>query len=96
MPPHTAAPQAVADAMHQVAFGPVSKFRNLSIVPLLGDEEREVDYLTLDEALAEGRAQITEVSESGQVSELKVEVKGDRPVLCSTARNWSARSRTGS
>ena len=81
MPPHTAAPKAVVDAVHQVTFGPVSDFRNLSIVPLLSHEDREVDYLTLDEALAGAWAQVTEVSESGQVSELKVVVKGDRPVL---------------
>ena len=81
MNPHTTGPQAFADAVQHVSFGPVSAFQNLSIVPLLSPTEREVEYLTLDEALAGGWAQITEVSDAGQVSELKVVVKGDRPVL---------------
>lgn len=80
MTKHTAA-QAVYDAVRHVTFGPIARFENLALVPLLGDKEREVDYLTLDEALAGAWAQITEVSDAGQVSELKVVVTGDRPVL---------------
>ena len=78
---HTTGPQAFADAMQHVAFGSMSAFQNLSIVPLLSNTERDVEYLTLDEALAGGWARITEVSDAGQVSELKIVVKGDRPVL---------------
>ena len=81
MNPHSTGHQAFADAVQHVAFGPVSEFQNLSIVPLLSATERDVEYLTLDEALAGGWAQITEVSDAGQVSELKVVVNGDRPVL---------------
>jgi len=76
-----AAAQAVQNAVHHLTFGPATHFENLSVVPLLGGEDGEVDYLTLDEALAGGWAQVTEVSESGQVSALTVEVKGDKPVL---------------
>ena len=81
MTSHATGPQAFVDAVQHVAFGPVSVFQNLSVVPLLSRDEREADYLTLDEAIAGGWAEITEVSDAGQVSELKVVVKGDRPVL---------------
>jgi ARG/rhodanese/phosphatase superfamily protein len=70
------AAHAVVDAVQQVTLGPASDFKNLSIVPLLKSDDRDVDYLTLDEALAGGSAQITEMSDAGQVSELKVVVKG--------------------
>ena len=73
MNPQPAAPQTVVDAVRQVVFGPASGFQNLTIFPLLSREEREVDYLTLDEALAGGWVQITEVSDAGQVSELAEE-----------------------
>ena len=65
-------------------------------MPLLSATERDVDYLTLDEALAGGWAQITEVSDAGQVSELKIVVKGTGRSCWSTAKNWSAPSRTAS
>ena len=48
---------------------------------MLNRNDREADYLTTDEAITGGWAEITEVSDAGQVSELKVVVKGDRPVL---------------
>ena len=81
MAQHASAAQAVHDAVRHLAFGPVTRFDNLSMVPLLGAEERDVEYLTLDEALSGGWAQVTEVSDAGQVSELKVVVRGDKPVL---------------
>jgi len=81
MTSHATGPQAFVDAVQHVVFGPVSVFQNLSVVPLLSHSEREADYLTLDEAIAGGWAEITEVSDAGQVSELKVVVKGDKAVL---------------
>ena len=45
------AAQAVIDAVGQVAFGAAVTFENLSMVPLLRDDAREADYVTLDEAL---------------------------------------------
>lgn len=76
-----AATQAVVDAVGQMTFGSESSFENLTVVPLLSSQERVADYVTLDEALARGWVQITEVSDSGQVSALKVVVSGTVPVL---------------
>jgi ARG/rhodanese/phosphatase superfamily protein len=80
MPVHTTA-RAVRDAVGQIAIGPESSFENLSIVALLGHTERDPEYVTLDAALASGAAQITEVSNTGQVSSLTVVVTGPMPVL---------------
>jgi hypothetical protein len=81
MPEQVAATQAVIDAVGQITFGPESSFENLSIVALLNEPEQDPDYLTLDEALAAGSVQITEVNDAGQVSALTGVVTGDRPVL---------------
>ena len=75
------AAEAVRDAIRPVEFGPVASFANLSVVPLLDTAEKDADDLTLDEALATGAARVTEVSDGGRVSELEVDVTGDRPVL---------------
>ena len=53
------------------------------MIPLLGPPpvEREPFYLTLDEALASGVDEITEVSEQGSVPDLKFINRGPQPVL---------------
>ena len=56
-------------------------FNSLTIVPLLGTSSSAPDYDTLDAALARGTLQITEVTESGSVPEIKVLNTGQRPVL---------------
>jgi hypothetical protein len=73
--------QIVADAIRGVTFGPEIAFQNLTVVPIVGEAEHGRDYVTLDEALADGSVEITEVSEAGSVPDLKVVVKGAVPVL---------------
>ena len=63
------------------SFGTEVTFEGLTIVPLLGMPSSEPDYDTLDAALARGTLHITEVSESGQVPEIKVLNEGQLPVL---------------
>jgi hypothetical protein len=75
------ATQAIAEAVEHITFGVASSYENLTVVPLLGGEERNAPYRTLDEALAGGWAEIGEISEAGQVSALKIVVTGDVPVL---------------
>jgi hypothetical protein len=58
-----------------------SRFRNLTIWPLVEEKAVQPDYLTLDEALAQKRAKITEVSEGGHVPELRFVNSGDRRVF---------------
>ncbi len=61
--------------------GEETTFKNLTMFPLVIDGTVERDYLTLDEALADGTAKVTEVSASGSVPELQFLNEGDRPVL---------------
>ena len=72
-------------------FGTEVTFNSLTIVPLIGKPRAAngipgpsssvADYDTLDVALARGTLQITEVTESGRVPEIKVVNAGQRPVL---------------
>ena len=55
--------------------------RHLTVFPLLHPSPRVPFYLTLDEALAQGTVQVTEVSKGGHVPELLLVNRGDRPVL---------------
>jgi hypothetical protein len=56
-------------------------FRALTVTPLVGDDVPACEYVTLDEALADGTVEITEVSDAGSVPELRVRNRGARPVL---------------
>jgi hypothetical protein len=69
------------DAVRRVEFGRLTTFRNLSVLALLGDDDRDTRYLTLDEALAQGSVQVVEVSEGGHILELQIVNDGALPVL---------------
>jgi hypothetical protein len=75
------ATEIVVDAIRGVTFGPETRFRNLAMTPIIGNADGCSDYVTLDEALGKGWAEITEVSDGGRVPELKIIVKGAAPVL---------------
>lgn len=53
----------------------------LTVFPLLGADKPGPFYLTLDEALARGLAEVSEVSDEGRVPELFFENKGADPIL---------------
>lgn len=61
--------------------GGILTHRNLGIMPLFSDFRSEADYILLKEALDRGTFDVTEVTESGSVPKLKVNNRGDRPVL---------------
>ena len=87
----------IFEAAFRVRIGSPSTFRNLTVFPLLESIAAPAGYLTLDEALAQKCATITEVSEGGSVPELKFINSADQPVfLLDGEENWWGRSRTGS
>ncbi len=55
--------------------------KNLTLFPLMASEQGVPDYLTLEEAMGSGLVLITEVSEGGQVPELKLSNSSPKPVL---------------
>src|SRR5215471_20453176 len=73
--------QIIADALSRITVGQPVRSGNLTMFPLLAGVEEVADYLTLDEALKQGQAVVTEVSESGSVPELRFTNNGALPVL---------------
>lgn len=73
--------EIIKDKLEQIKIGQETTFRNLTLFPLLNGGIQQPDYLTLDEALAQGVAKITEVSEGGSVPELKLVNDCDRAVF---------------
>jgi ARG/rhodanese/phosphatase superfamily protein len=79
----------VVAALNSVSLGPDITFENLTMIPLLRDQEppslehrtSNIDYVILDDALASGAAEVTEVSEHGSVPELRFLNRGPHPVL---------------
>jgi len=74
----------IARALFDLEAGPEVSFHNLSMLPLAPRQARAEDpppYATLDESLALGLVEITEVSDAGSVPELRVVNRGDRPTL---------------
>ena len=71
----------ITDAAAGIQVGQACVYRNLTVFPLLGSSEAATGYLTLDEALAMKCAQITEVSESGSVPELKFVNSSGKPIF---------------
>ncbi len=73
--------QRVTDVTAEIRIGQPTAYRNLTVFPLLGSRISATEYLTLDEALSQKSAQITEVSESGSVPELKFINSGGKPIF---------------
>ena len=74
----------IARTLFNVEAGPEVRFHNLSMLPLAPRQARAetpAPYATLDEALALGHVEITEISDAGSVPELRVINRGDRPTL---------------
>jgi len=71
----------VAERLSQINLGALQIHNNLALFPLTSAESVEPHYQLLDEALAQGCARVTEVSETGSVTELKFVNNCDLPVL---------------
>jgi len=65
--------QTITEALSNVRLGEPARFRNLTVFPLFAPNGLAPDYLTLDEALEQRLARVTEVSEGGSVPELAFE-----------------------
>ena len=61
----------VANRRSELEIGQPATYHNMDVYPLLGTKLRAAGYRTLDDALAQGFAEITEVSDQGSVPELR-------------------------
>jgi hypothetical protein len=62
-------------------IGPRQHFRNLSVYPLIATRDEPARYSLLDEAINQGSARVTEITEDGHVPELAFVNKSNQPVL---------------
>jgi len=71
----------ISEFIGGLKLGRRQSYKNLTVFALLSDYAANLDYLTLDEALAAGAIDVVEVSQGGSVPELKVLNRSDRMVL---------------
>ena len=68
-------------AFAELSLAEAQRLHNLTLFPLIASVARSPDYVTLDDAIASGAAEVSELSEDGSVPELRFLNKGDRPIL---------------
>lgn len=73
--------QAITTALKALSLGDSQAFRNLTAFPLLNPAAGPPDYITLSQAVRDGAAQITEISEGGSVPQLLLDNQGDAKIL---------------
>jgi len=71
----------VKDYLKGLEMGSKVDHLNMSVFPLFFEADTGPQYLSLDAALASGVVEISEVSEGGDVPNLKVTNKGEIPIL---------------
>ena len=67
--------------LEQARIGRKQSYKNLAVFPLLSTYALDLEYLLLDEALAEELIEVVEVDKSGSVPELKVINKSPQMIL---------------
>ncbi len=73
--------KVIIDTISHIKIGTPTTFHNLTVFPLTNGGGTRSEYLTLDEALANKSAHVTEVSEGGSVPELKFVNEAGQPVF---------------
>jgi len=73
--------QDIKNFINRIKSGDMQVHDNLAVIPLFLDGNGGPSYITLKEALDMGTFIVTEISEGGNVPELKVINKGDIPVI---------------
>lgn len=63
--------EIISDYLAQLKIGRKQSYKNLTVYPLLSAYSAALDYLLLDEALAQHLIEVKEVNEGGAVPELK-------------------------
>lgn len=71
----------ISNFLSKLEFGELRVFKNMGAIPLFTTVNHGPEYLTLKEAIEKRILPITEVSQGGSVSELKVVNKAEIPVL---------------
>lgn len=74
---------SLREEFSHVEIGGASQFRNLTLFPLMrrSTPVRQLDYLLLEDGIAQGQVRVTELHQGGSVPELRLENNADLPVL---------------
>ena len=73
--------ESIMDYLSQVKVGRKQYYKNLAMFPLLSAYSANLEYLLLDEALAEGLLDVVEIDKDGSVPDIKVINKSPRMIL---------------
>ena len=71
----------LATFLADISVGPEQYYKNMAVFPLLANQGAQMEFITLDEALAQRALVITEIDESGHVPELKVVNNSGQKIL---------------
>jgi hypothetical protein len=71
----------IEETVNRLQLGNEMTWHNLTVFPLLDERSGAPDYLTVDEAMADRKVRVTEVSAGGSVPELCFVNDSDRSVL---------------
>jgi len=75
--------RTLQEEFSRIEIGRSSEFRNLILFPLMRRSEpvRALDYLLLEDGIAQGKVRVTELQAGGSASELRLENDAELPVL---------------
>lgn len=75
--------RTLQEEFSHIEVGRSSEFRNLTLFALMrrGEPFPEMDYLLLEDGIAQGKVRVTELHAGGSVPELRLENNADLPVL---------------
>ncbi len=75
--------RTLQEEFSQIEIGRSCEFRSLTLFPLMrrGVPVPEMDYLLLEDGIAQGKVRVTELHAGGSVPELRLENNADLPVL---------------
>jgi len=67
--------------IEEISLGEPVVYGQMAVFPLLDKEKSSVDYLTLDESIANGYAHVTEIDEGGSVPEIKFFNRSEKKIF---------------
>src|SRR4030042_6409848 len=73
--------EAIHAFLENVKLGGKQSHQNMALFPLLASDAGKPDYLILEEGLAQGVVELTEVSQGGSVPDLKLINKSTNKLL---------------
>ncbi len=75
--------RTLLEEFSEIEIGRSSQFRNLALFPLMRRSAAvlPLDYVLLEDGIAQGKVRVTELHSSGSVPELRLENTSDLPVL---------------